>query len=674
MNFLKTEILLHLFWICPILAFLYVFCWRKREKTLQLLLGSRATMGESVSLSLKKRVFREILFILALLFVFLAAARPSWGNKIISVSGSGRDIIIAVDVSKSMLATDIQPSRLEHAKWFLRELIASLPGDRFGIVVFAGNALLQCPLTIDRTSLIQLIGEFSPDLIPIGGTNIEKALETAMKSFDSAEGPHRAIVLLSDGEELYGNSDDVIEKLKSSRIPVYTVGLGNPIQKTPISIKNEKGQRSFLRDEKGEIVSTKLDEEHLTKIAVETGGTYVRSTVTEPGLMEIIKQVKSLASEKYKAGDNLRPIERFQLPLFIAIFFLLARLTISERRKIALFTLCLFSFAINSFPNEVNPEIEKQSDKKEKASTESKSSSDNKKLKAYEIYNQAHDKHTKAETTEAKQLYQSAISSIQSDPESRAKSFQNLGVINHEEGRKILHSNPEQALKILEQSQKMYREAMREKEIIPIAAKNQQLLLRDIEKAKELIKQKQEQKNESEKVKDQMQKAAQENEKAQKSPQDKKQKENAIQQNQKAQDALENYKNKIPDEQNQEKQNIQNAINEMKKAENEQKKENFDQAKEHIEQALKEFSKNEKENKQTEKQDSNTNENNQNEESQEQKPNKQEQKEEDKNKNLDPAMAETLLEQLIKDENKLREEMLKREQQNFKTKKIEKDW
>ena len=151
------------------------------------------------------------------MFITIATARPYWGFKLLPFSGSGRDILAVIDTSKSMLSKDIRPSRLAHAKLLLKNLIKGTQGDRYGIIAFAGSAFLECPLTMDRTSLYTVLDDINVDSIPVGGTNIEKALDVAIKAFKAAAGGYKAIILITDGDELQGNSPNAINALKKHK-------------------------------------------------------------------------------------------------------------------------------------------------------------------------------------------------------------------------------------------------------------------------------------------------------------------------------------------------------------------------------------------------------------------------------------------------------------------------
>ncbi|MBP5183458.1 MAG: VWA domain-containing protein, partial [Lentisphaeria bacterium] len=224
MALLNGEILWHLFWIVPIFVILFFAAWKRRKSLLSLYLGKRAEDPSFVTLSPSARFWRMICLLLVLLFLFLAASRPFWGNRIMPYAGEGRDLLIVFDVSKSMLAQDVRPSRLEHAKYLVRELVKLNPGDRFGLIAFAGKAFLECPMTMDKTSFLQNVDDLSTASIPVGGTNIEEALKTALAAFKAAESSHLAIILITDGDELTGESSRVLEEAIRRKIPLFIAG------------------------------------------------------------------------------------------------------------------------------------------------------------------------------------------------------------------------------------------------------------------------------------------------------------------------------------------------------------------------------------------------------------------------------------------------------------------
>ena len=291
------------------------------------MLDRRISRSLTGNVSFIKRRLRDALFIIGFLFLISSVAGPYWGSSLVKRPGQSRDIMVVLDTSRSMLATDISPSRLKHAKWFIQSLLEQTPGDRFGLIAFAGHAFLECPLTQDRNGILLFLNDINTDTISVGGTNIEEALRTALDAFKAAEGQHRAIVLITDGDELQGDSSNVLQDLSKRKIPIYVVGIGDPTLGSVIQIEGNK----FIADKNGNRVKSKLNEASLQRIAQSVDGTYVHSTVVHDGLQHIVDKVQKLVPEQQENNTISRPVERYQFPLLIGFICLLARMFIGER-------------------------------------------------------------------------------------------------------------------------------------------------------------------------------------------------------------------------------------------------------------------------------------------------------------------------------------------------------
>jgi Ca-activated chloride channel family protein len=245
------------------------------------------------------------------------------------------DIMVAIDVSESMNAQDIKPSRIAKARHEVASLMEKLEGDRIGIIAFAGEAFVQCPLTLDYGAAKIFLEVLEPGLIPTPGTNLVAAIESAMQSFEAAERKHKVMVLITDGEDT--GSDDVMKMAETAEregVVIYTVGIGSP-QGVPIPVIDERGnQIGFKKNRDGEVVVTKLDELALEKIALQTGGKYYRASPGQAELDRIYEAIsgmdkKELASLKFSQYE-----ERFQYVLGIALFLLIVEMLLAERRKV----------------------------------------------------------------------------------------------------------------------------------------------------------------------------------------------------------------------------------------------------------------------------------------------------------------------------------------------------
>ena len=212
MDFLNHNYL----WALPAASALILLLWIYGDFKRRQVLKEYASGGAEVVISYRKRFWRRFLLLSALLMLILTAARPHWGARPLEFNVSESDALVIFDVSKSMLAEDVAPSRLEHGKWLLRELMQKNPDTAFGIVAFAGKAFPACPVTSDRVSLDQCIGELDCSLVPIGGTNLAEALAAAMKMLKASGSAAKEIILITDGEELSGSARKELEELKKT--------------------------------------------------------------------------------------------------------------------------------------------------------------------------------------------------------------------------------------------------------------------------------------------------------------------------------------------------------------------------------------------------------------------------------------------------------------------------
>ena len=508
MRFLNGEILWNLFWVLPLFFLVFYFGWRRRDTLLRRFLGKRAGDPSYTSVSGHRRFWRAVILAGALVLLFVAAARPSWGVSIQPYTGQGRDIMVVFDTSRSMLAQDVRPSRLEHAKWLVRELVKRNPGDRFGLIAFAGQAFLECPLTIDKTSFLASLNDLSTDTIPVGGTNIEQALATAVKGFRAAETSHRAVLLITDGDELYGDSGKAVGEIVKLKIPLFVAGIGDPSQPSLIQVPSENGGLRTLKDAQGNPVKSPLNERALSTLAQKTGGIYVRSTTTDSGLSRLEARIGKLARQEIDSGKQTRPIERPVYPLagaflLLCLWFCLSekRMSASAGRSLLLFGLLfagLHSFGAENAPLP-GPEPAPSAQETAPATVEEKSDAT-----PVELYNEG----LKAQSEEkdaqkALTRYEQAIGSAGDNREVRAKSYQNLGVLHHQQARSVFDKaqqtlaaqqldaalqEVDQTLKQIAATQDIYREALRESADSSAVSRNQQLLLIDRKKAEELKK------------------------------------------------------------------------------------------------------------------------------------------------------------------------------------------
>ena len=294
------------------------------------------------------RMVRQACLLLASTLFVLTLARPQWGVTQETVAFRGRDILIAIDTSRSMLATDVSPSRLGRAKLVAEDLIAALPEERFGLIAFAGEADVQAPLTIDHDTVIETINHLDTNSIARGGTDIAAAIRAAELALGQKSKSLRALVLLTDGEELDEDGVEAARKAAQSGIRIFTIGIGSP-NGSQITLPN--GQ--VLRNRDGEVVTSKLDEARLKSIAESTGGFYVRLTSTTASQV-LTQGLLHLGDANLTNRSLTKPIERYQWPLAFGLLFLFLAMVTADRLRRAsaplrqTAALLFFSFALLS--------------------------------------------------------------------------------------------------------------------------------------------------------------------------------------------------------------------------------------------------------------------------------------------------------------------------------------
>ncbi len=278
-----------LLWALIPLAWLVLGLARRRQRGLALITDSSMLPRLVTSRTERRTFWRAILWLAAIGCLLLSLARPQWGEHWEEVHRRGLDVIIALDTSKSMLARDLKPNRLEQAKWGIRDLVQQLKGDRIGLIAFAGTSFLQCPLTVDYSAFMMSLDDTYIGIIPRGGTAITHALETASKSFDIESNADRVVLLITDGEDHEGDPADLLAELKEKNIRVFAIGVGSE-EGELIPVKQRNGTVSFLKDREGNVVKTSLSEAPLERLALETGGAYVRAGAGDFGVEQIVEQ------------------------------------------------------------------------------------------------------------------------------------------------------------------------------------------------------------------------------------------------------------------------------------------------------------------------------------------------------------------------------------------------
>jgi Ca-activated chloride channel family protein len=317
---------------CGILALSFYRFQKKSAAALKEFASERLLEKLTRGVSPKKRLIKRVILILAVGLIFVALARPQVGYEWKEVKRKGIDILMAVDTSKSMLAEDVRPNRLERSKFGIMDFISKLEGDRVGLLPFAGSAFLMCPLTLDYDAFSNSLEALDTNIIPQGGTDIASAIYEAEAAFNN-DANHKILVLVTDGEDLEGEALSAARAAKQRGLTIYTVGVGTPSgELIPLVHGGKDG--AFVKDEKGQPVKSRLDETMLQKIAEATGGRYEPLGQQAEGLETIYREKLSLVP-KHELAEKMQrvPIERFQWPLMLALLLLVMEFAISDRKR-----------------------------------------------------------------------------------------------------------------------------------------------------------------------------------------------------------------------------------------------------------------------------------------------------------------------------------------------------
>jgi len=304
---------------------------RRRKQAVRLFAASHLVQALTRSVSPTRQLLKSILLILAVGLLFVALARPhlffDWQEE----NRSGLDILLAIDCSKSMLTEDVKPNRLERAQLAVSDFADHLPDNRLGLIAFAGDAFLQCPLTLDHDAFQTAVRELDTDTIPRPGTDIATAIEQAVLALKSQPNNMKFLILVTDGEDLEGRVFDAARAAAQSGLKIYTVGVGTP-NGGLIPERDDSGAIMYLHDSAGQIVQSKLDENALRQIASITGGAYAPLGQRGEGLEEIYdRYIAPLPKQNLEERREKIRIERFEWPLALGILFLMWEFMTNER-------------------------------------------------------------------------------------------------------------------------------------------------------------------------------------------------------------------------------------------------------------------------------------------------------------------------------------------------------
>lgn len=323
----------------PVFILLFVLYRLWRKKALRLMADQELTSRLMPMVSSGKPILKFILFLLAFIFLIAGIVNPQVGTKMEEMKREGSDIVICLDVSNSMMAQDFSPNRLQKAKMAIEKLIDRLQNDRLGIIVFAGEAYVQLPITTDYAAAKLFLESVDTDAVPVQGTRISAAIDLAMKSFEGSEGSpvtagkNKTIIVITDGES---HEDDAISSARAAAekgVIVNTIGIGST-EGVPFPVYRNKIASGYRKDKAGNTVITQLNENILREVASAGNGVYVRASRSEVGLNALMERVNKLEKKAFDAKLITDYEDRFQIFIAIALFFLIIESLTTERKSL----------------------------------------------------------------------------------------------------------------------------------------------------------------------------------------------------------------------------------------------------------------------------------------------------------------------------------------------------
>ena len=319
--------------VVPAMAAVFWYAaWSRRNALASF--GDSALMDRlAASVSLAARRTKAILRVTAVVLTLLALARPQFGTRVETLRSVGQDIMIAVDLSQSMLAEDVAPNRLERARLTIFRLMSQLDGDRIGLVAFSGTAFVQSPLTIDYSAAGLFLGAMHPHIMPVQGTDLGEVMRVSLDALDEGARDARVLILVTDAEDHENRFATEMGRARRSDVQVYVIVFGST-EGVPIPLYDEQGRREgFLRDEDGTVVTTRLGEETLADFVGLAGATIVRAGEGGTGFEDLVDEIASTDGEALDEQQITLFEEQFQIFLGLALLLLMAELVISDRRR-----------------------------------------------------------------------------------------------------------------------------------------------------------------------------------------------------------------------------------------------------------------------------------------------------------------------------------------------------
>lgn len=322
----------YLFLIIPLIVGLYLLKRMVRKKAIQNL-GAPELVEKLMPIASKSRPWvKFVLICLAFSAIIIGIVNPMIGSQMENVKKQGVDMMLVLDVSNSMMAQDIKPNRLDRSKMAISNMINKLDDDRVGLIVFAGTAFTQLPLTPDHSAAKMFVNQVNTNTIAQQGTAIGEALQRAVASFPPTEGKNKVIILISDGENHEDDPITVAQEASQNGITIHTIGMGTQAG-APIPVYEGAHMKNYMRDENGNTVISRFDESLMQKIAAAGNGRFVRASGSDAGLNQIMKEIRKMQDEEYESVSFSHYESKFFIFAAIALFLLVFELIITERKS-----------------------------------------------------------------------------------------------------------------------------------------------------------------------------------------------------------------------------------------------------------------------------------------------------------------------------------------------------
>ncbi|MDX1953598.1 MAG: VWA domain-containing protein [Verrucomicrobiota bacterium] len=541
--------------------------WRRKQSLIEQFISARLLPNLAWGVSKPVEKARLALVTLAALILFLALARPQWGMSMEEATFQGRDILVAIDTSRSMLADDVKPNRLQRAKLAALDLLRVAKSDRLGLIAFAGTAFLQCPLTLDDEAFRQSVEILDAGIIPQGGTAIGNVFTTALETFEAEEhAGSKILILITDAEDHEGGIDSGTAKLSKAGIRIFTIGVGTASGEL-IRQTDQSGKEFFLKDAQGNVVKSRLNESLLTKIAEDGGGFYLN--LQQPGAMEQLYNQGIAEMEVTEGSARMiqRMQERFQWPLAVAVLLLFVEILLPGFRSVksggavaktvALLLLIFSSGNLSASPAQAYRDFQQGRFAESRAEYErlAKKKPDDPRFN----FNAGSAAYKEGSFDSAIRHF-SSVTAAQ-DLELQQKAYYNLGNSNYQLGAA---SDPERQMALWEEAIKNYDSAIKLNPQDKDAAHNRELVRRQLEELKKQQQQQQQQQNKGENQKQDNQQQNQSEENSQQ--QDKQDNSEKKEEKQEKSDNSNEDKSNQQEQQSQQEQSDQNKQNEQQQS------------------------------------------------------------------------------------------------------------